>query len=173
MIGRSWRMLSRLAPLALLASLYLSSAMIHHKTLQAFGIYDREALMKQINESWASQEDAETDYRLAVKTFREIIDFDAELPKPDSRQPPADHKRGRRRMTEVERRIAVGNKFAGGLVHKLERGFEKYANRGLKRLGEDLLEQAKERRSDFVAAMRRVEAMLPSAPPERRRAKKR
>jgi hypothetical protein len=167
-------MLSRLAPLALLASLYLSSAMLHYKTLQAFGFLDREALMKQINESWASQEDAETDYRLAVKTFREIIDFDAQMPKRDHRQSPlADPRRGRRRTIEMEKRIAIGNKFADGLVYKLQRGFEEYANRGLKRSGEDLLEKAEEGRSGLVAAMRRVEAMLPSAPSERRRAKKR
>ena len=173
MIGRSWRMLSRLAPLALLASLYLSSAMVHYKTLQAFGFLDREALMKQINESWASQEDAETDYRLAVKTFREIIDFDAQMPERDHRPPLADPRRGRRRTIEMEKRIAIVNKFAGGLVYKLQRGFEEYANCGLKRSGKNLLEKAEEGRSGLVAAMRRVEAMLPLAPPERRRAEKR
>jgi len=169
MVGRKRQRLRRLIPMAVLASLYLSAAMFYYRTMRAFGVHEKEILMERVSESRNSQADAETHYYLAVKSFREIIDFDGGRLKQDDRRPRADRERRRRerrrpRTRGTDERVAFAKRTADGLLEEWGRGLKEYSNSGPKRSGEDVLEQSRERYSGLALAVGRAKARMPAAP---------
>ena len=144
-----------------LAMFLMACATTYYKTMESFGIHKREILVDRVEEARDSQEEAGEQFRTAMESFREVVDFDGgELEREYDRLNAA-YERSEDRADEVSSRIASVERVAEDLFDEWEAELDQYSDDRLRRSSERTLRQTRESYSDLIRAMKRAESKMP------------
>jgi chromosome segregation ATPase len=144
-----------------LAFLSLSCATTYYKTMESFGIYKRDILVDRVEEARDSQEDAGEQFRTALESFRDVVDFEGGDLEDKYEQLKAEYDRSQARAQEVGDRIDSVEKVAEDLFDEWESELDQYSDQNLRRSSERALRDTKRKYDDLIDAMKRAEAKMP------------
>lgn len=144
-----------------LALLLVSCSTTYYKTMESFGIHKRDILVDRVEDARDSQEEAGEQFRTALESFRDVVDFEGGDLGRKYDQLNTEYERSEARAEEVSDRIGSVEKVAEALFEEWEDELEQYSNDNLRRSSERTLRDTRYKYSDLIRAMRRAEAKMP------------
>lgn len=151
----------RLALLVVLTFIFASCASTYYKAMESVGIHKREILVDRVEEARDSQEEAGEQFRTALESFREVVDFEGGELERRYDQLNNEYERSEARAEEVGDRIDSVEKVAEDLFAEWENELTEYSDARLRRSSERTLDQTRDKYEDLIRAMKRAEAKMP------------
>jgi len=151
----------RVVLMVVLAFLFASCASTYYKTMESFGVHKRDILVDRVEEARDSQEEAGEQFRTALESFREVVDFDGGELERRYDQLNNEYERSEARAKEVGDRIDSVEKVAKDLFAEWENELTEYTDARLRRSSERTLDQTQDKYEDLIRAMKRAEGKMP------------
>lgn len=149
------------ARLAVLAAILLAGcSTAYYQALEAIGIEKRDILVDRVEDARDAQNDAKEQFQSALDQYRSVIGFDGGDLEEVYDRLNGSYERSESRAQAVSSRIGEVQRVADDLFEEWEDELDQYADAGLRRQSERLLDETRVQYQQVIGAMRRAEAAM-------------
>lgn len=152
---------SPLRAVATVAFLLLAGcSTVYYEALERFGVEKRDILVDRVEDARDAQNDAKEQFQSALDQYRSVISFDGGNLEEVYDRLNGSYERSVSRAQAVSDRINAVQRVADDLFAEWEAELDEYADAGLRRRSERLLDDTRAQYQEVIGAMRRAEGAM-------------
>lgn len=132
----------------------------YYNTMEKFGVHKRDILVDRVQDAQGEQEDAKEQFKSALDTFSEVINFSGGDLETKYRSLDAEYQRSESQAAAVRDRIDAVENVGESLFKEWEAELGQYSNASMRSSSEQKMRATRREYDQLIAAMHRAESKM-------------